>query len=132
MQTSWVYHLAVLIFLEAGLVPECLCWANLLKESGWFLTNRLLHLFSRENPVDACGRFFLGMTISSTLIDPCSVGSMWLRSPNPLDGRFQFSLTANSMPTTLEQAMNVNSRVGSFVFCTVTFRSLNADRSRRN
>jgi hypothetical protein len=42
------------------------------------------------------------MMIGSTLIDSCSVGDLRLRSPNPLDGRFQFSLTANSMPTTLE------------------------------
>ncbi|MCC5654770.1 hypothetical protein LC609_34375 [Nostoc sp. XA013] len=61
------------------------------------MTNRLLHLLSKENPVDACRRFFLGMTIGSTLIDPCSVGSMRLRSPNPLNGRFQFSLTVNSL-----------------------------------
>jgi alkyl hydroperoxide reductase subunit AhpF len=54
------------------------------------------------------------MTIGSTLIDPCSVGDLRLRSPNPLDGRFQFTLTANSMPTTLEQAMNVNSRTDVF------------------
>ncbi|MBW4565510.1 MAG: hypothetical protein KME32_31400 [Mojavia pulchra JT2-VF2] len=37
-----------------------------------------------------------GMTIGSRLINLCSVGSMRLRSPNPLDGRFQFFLTANS------------------------------------
>jgi thioredoxin reductase len=54
------------------------------------------------------------MTIGSTLIDPCSVGDLRLRSPNPLDNRFQFSLTANSIPTTLEQAMNVNSRTDVF------------------
>ncbi|WP_277883927.1 hypothetical protein [Nostoc sp. FACHB-888] len=37
------------------------------------------------------------MTISSTLIGPCSVGSMRLRSPNALNGRFQFSLNVNSL-----------------------------------
>ncbi|MBD2076837.1 hypothetical protein H6F86_23705 [Phormidium sp. FACHB-592] len=41
------------------------------------------------------------MTISSTLIDPCIVGDLRLRSPNPPNGKFQFSLTVNSMPTIL-------------------------------
>jgi hypothetical protein len=31
---------------------------------------------------------------------------MWLRSPNPLDGRFQFSLTANTREFSESKALN--------------------------